>query len=208
MRKRTLFFFVVALTAGTTLTACSTESPAVSAPQTTSTAPSAPTLPSDGAPAVPKPLNAARIEADPCSPITAAQVASLGQPQKSATVNSDALGPGCSWRFASEDPSSFSGGLLTNDPQHSGISGIYSQHTRGSLTKFSAFSANGYPGAVYSDSTNPLPGECVAAVGVRDDLAYVISISLYSGTTPFTDPCELGKKVAGFVIEYLQKGQS
>ncbi|MEC3978799.1 DUF3558 domain-containing protein [Amycolatopsis sp. H20-H5] len=200
----------VAFGIGLATTGCSGTSAVNGTP--TAPAPSAPAstaLPSDGAPAVPKALDPAALEKDPCSAMTADQVASLGKPQKSTEPEvADSGGPKCSWDFATDGPSSVTGAVFTADPSRSGISGLYSQHKVDGLTKFEPFSVDGYPGVVYDNSTNALPGQCAAAVGIRDDLTYTISVSLYSGTTPFTDGCELGKKVAGFVIEYLKKGQN
>lgn len=198
----------IALGLGLLSTSCSSNTPVDGTAAPSGPAPSStPSLPSDGAPAVPKPLNSEAIEKAPCSAITADQIASLGAPQKSAEPKvADPGGPKCSWRFASENPSSVTGAVFTGDPNHSGISGLYYNHKSGGLAKFEPFTASGYPGAVYTNSS--LTEECAAAVGIRDDLTYTISVSLDTATSPLGNPCDLGKKVAGFVIDYLKKGQN
>jgi uncharacterized protein DUF3558 len=161
-----------------------------------------------GAPPVPAPLDPTPLETDPCAVMTPVQVASLGAPFKNTAPDpNDPTGPSCGWRFATNDgPSSVSGGVFTGDPTHGGISGLYGQQQIGGLTKFQPFTVNGYPGVVYDAATNTAPGGCAAAIGLRNDLTYTISVSLDALDHPFADGCELGKKVAGFVIRYLQNG--
>ncbi|MFF0147079.1 uncharacterized protein DUF3558 [Amycolatopsis sulphurea] len=161
-----------------------------------------------GAPSVSGPLDTTPLEKDPCAALNAGQVASLGAPFKSTFPQPDgATGPSCGWRFATDDgPSSVGGALATKDPGHSGISGVYGQQKMGGLTKFEPFTVDGYPGAVYDNASNPPPGFCVMAIGLREDLTYVITVNLDSLKHPFADSCAVGKKVAGYVIQYLQKG--
>ncbi|WP_081655371.1 DUF3558 domain-containing protein [Amycolatopsis orientalis] len=188
------------------LAGCSGESGSAS-PATSAAPPSSTGLPF-GAPSVPAPLDPTALEKNPCAAMTADQVASLGAPLKGTVPQpDDPTGPSCGWRFATDEaPSSVSGTVFTKDPSHGGISGLYGQKQAGGVTQFEAFSANGYPGVVYNASSNPPPGSCALAVGLRDDLAYTISVSLDALKQPFADGCELGKKVAGYVIQYLQKG--
>ncbi|MFF0144502.1 uncharacterized protein DUF3558 [Amycolatopsis sulphurea] len=161
-----------------------------------------------GAPAVPAPLNPASIEKAPCDAMTADQVASLGAPLKTARSKpADPTGPACSWIFDYEDViSAVTGAVFTADPTHGGISGLYGQKQFNGLTRFEPFSANGYPGVIYDAATNSPPGSCGLAVGLRDDLTYTISVDIDGLKHPFAEGCELGKKVAGYVIQYLQKG--
>lgn len=155
---------------------------------------------------VPQPLDTRAFEAAPCTVPSAEQVSELGVPFKSATIHADPEGPGCAIRFATENPNLFVGTIFTSD--HSGISGLYEKQQQGGFTDFKPFTASGYPGAVFANVTVPDVGHCSLAVGLRDDLTYSLSVSLDSATTPLGDPCELGKKVAGFVVEYLKKGQN
>jgi hypothetical protein len=202
MRTRNFASLAAIIAVGSLLAGCSgNTAPGTPLPATSTSA----GKPDTGAPAVPRPLDTKSIEAAPCDAVTAAQVASLGSPQKSATSKpSEPLGPACTWRFATEHPSSVTGTVFTAD--HSGVAGIYAKQQSGGFTDFRPFTTNGYPGAIYANSDHPLAGECALAVGVRDDLTYAISVSLDSANTPLGDPCEVGKKVAGFVLEHLQKG--
>ncbi|HEY2061081.1 MAG TPA: DUF3558 domain-containing protein [Amycolatopsis sp.] len=161
-----------------------------------------------GAPPVPAPLDPTPLETDPCAAMTPVQVASLGAPFKNEESKpADPLGPACSWSFATEDGrSSTTGAVFTGDPSHGGISGLYGRQQMGGLTKFQPFTANGYPGVIYDAASNTPPGSCPLAIGLRNDLTYTISVDLDGLDHPFADACELGKKVAGFVIQYLQKG--
>jgi hypothetical protein len=181
-----------------------------STPGTATPAPSAPASsagPRFGAPPVPAPLDPAPLEKAPCAAMTSTQVASLGAAYKNEESKpSDPLGPTCSWSFDTDDnASSVTGGVFTKDPSHGGISGLYGRQQTGGLTKFEPFSVNGFPGVVYDASNNPLLGSCALGVGLRNDLSYTITVGL-DDRSPFTDACELGKKVAGFVITYLQQG--
>ena len=175
---------------------------------TASPAPTRPTALRFGAPPVPAPLDPTPLETDPCAAMTPAQVDSLGAPFKDAESKpADILGPACSWSFATEDGrSSTTGAVFTGDPSHGGISGLYGRQQMGGLTKFQPFAANGYPGVIYDAASNTPPGSCPLAVGLRNDLTYTISVDLDGLDHPFADACELGKKVAGFVIQYLQNG--
>ncbi|WP_275291219.1 DUF3558 domain-containing protein [Amycolatopsis sp. La24] len=176
----------------------------------TSTAPppSSSAGPQFGAPSVPAPLDATALEKDPCAAMNADQVTSLGAPFKNTAPQPDgATGPTCGWRFATDDgPSSVGGTVVTKDPSHSGLSGIYGQQKAGALTKFEPFTVAGYPGVIYDPASNSPAGLCTMTVGLRNDLTYVINVNLDSLKKPFADSCEVGKKVAGYVIQYLQKG--
>ncbi len=140
--------------------------------------------------------------------MTPDQVATLGAPAKNSEPKpADPTGPACSWSFATDDgPSSTTGAVFTADPTHGGISGLYGKQQSGGLSKFQPFTVSGYPGVIYDAATNSSPGSCGLAVGLRDDLTYTISVDLDALKQPFADSCELGKKVAGFVVQYLQKG--
>ncbi|MFF0144505.1 uncharacterized protein DUF3558 [Amycolatopsis sulphurea] len=187
------------------LTGCASEpgnaAPASPAPPTSTGLPF-------GAPPVPAPLDPAPLKKAPCDAMTADQVASLGAPLKNARSKpADPTGPACSWTFDYEDDiSAVTGAVFTADPTHGGISGLYGQKQFNGLTRFEPFSANGYPGVIYDAATNSMPGNCALAVGLRDDLTYTISVGLDVLKHPFAEGCELGKKVAGYVIQYLQKG--
>jgi hypothetical protein len=183
------------------LTACTGDN-TTGTPTPASPTPTSAALP-DGVPPVPAPLNPATIQAAPCSPITPEQVASLGMPQKDTEVHPDDTGA-CSWGFVTGGkPASFSGSLLMNI----GLQGLYSRHQMGGLTKFEPFTTAGYPGVVYDTTTNTPPGGCALTVALQNNIGYTISVSLNSDNSPLGNGCELGKKVAGFVVEYL-KGKS
>lgn len=164
--------------------------------------------PKFGAPPVSTPLDPGPLEKTPCAAMTADQVAALGAPLKTTKAKpADPTGPACSWVFDTPDgPSSATGAVFTADPTHGGISGLYGKQQTGGLTKFEPFSVNGYPGVIYDAAANSMPGSCGLAVGLRDDLTYTISVDLDVLKKPFADSCEVGKKVAGYVIQYLQKG--
>ncbi|MBB4687809.1 hypothetical protein BJY18_005294 [Amycolatopsis jiangsuensis] len=140
--------------------------------------------------------------------MTADQVTSLGAPFKSTDPKPDGpTGPTCTWRFdTQESPTGVTATVFTKDPSHGGISGLYGRQQSGGLTKFQPFTVDGYPGVFYDNADNPPPGLCALAVGLRDDLSYTMTVSLDGLKSPFADSCEVGKKVAGFVVSYLQKG--
>ena len=161
-----------------------------------------------GAPAVSAPLDPAALEKTPCAAMTSAQVTSLGAPYKGEEPKpNDSLGPACSWAFDTKEAGSFvTGAVFTGDSSHGGISGLYGRQQSGGLAKFQPFTVNGYPGVIYDAASNTPPGSCPLAIGLRDDLTYTISVDLDGLKQPFADACEVGKKVAGFVITYLQQG--
>ncbi|MFD2469489.1 DUF3558 domain-containing protein [Amycolatopsis silviterrae] len=186
------------------LSSCSTES-GKAAPATAP--PSTSTGPRFGAPPVPAPLDASPLEKNPCAAMSPDQVASLGAPFKNNDPKpDDYTGPSCNWEFATSPASSVGGTLATKDPGHGGISGIYSKKQSGGVTKFEPFTVNNYPGVIYDPASNSPAGLCTMVVGLRDDLGYVIDVSLDGLKNPFADSCEVGKKVAGYVVQYLQKG--
>ncbi|MEC3978796.1 DUF3558 domain-containing protein [Amycolatopsis sp. H20-H5] len=173
---------------------------------TPSVSPQPPTASKVNEHAVPQALETKSFEAAPCSAPSPEQVAGLGAPLKSATPRTDPEGPGCSIRFATDNPNSVVGTIFTSD--HSGMSGLYEKQQQGGFTDFKPFTVSGYPGAVFANVSTSDPAHCSLAVGLRDDLTYSVSVSLDSATTPLGDPCALGKKVAGFVVEYLKKAQN
>ncbi|UUV28035.1 DUF3558 domain-containing protein [Amycolatopsis roodepoortensis] len=190
-------FLVLAAAASLLSGGCGTQ---VTGTATTSS-PSAPRLPSDGAPAVAKPIAAtAAVEADPCSAIPTAEIEAIGGKVKRTRVDDLTMGNACAWVFQ-EAPNTLSAGLVTGNKD--GLSALYAQNATGGLTTFKPVDpVDGYPAVIYANGGEG-KGNCTLAVGVRDDLVYTVIPRLTDHHPSYLDPCGMATKVAAAAIRNL-----
>lgn len=164
-------------------------------------------LPKHGAPAVENPLDTSTIAADPCSALNREQLRSfVGELNKEKSIIVDAKSPKCHWIFDETDSffqvGDIIGGLNMEDGAN-GLTTIYTLHKSGNLSTFRPLRIEGYPAVVYS-RVEQRDGRCVLAVGVSNKLVYVVDISTFKGHPKFNQPCDVSKKVAGYVIQNLK----
>ncbi|MFJ8910811.1 DUF3558 domain-containing protein [Amycolatopsis sp. NPDC102389] len=64
----------------------------------------------------------------------------------------------------------------------------------------------GYPAVQYANGGED-PGACQLAVGLRDDMTYVLVTQLRRASPYLDDPCGLSVKIAEFTIKHLKMTQ-
>lgn len=209
MRNRTRALalgLLLVLTSGCTTTSQGEPSPAPtsSRPGTApeSTEPSE-ELPTDGAPAVPNPLDTSTFQQNPCQMLTSAQSQELNV-GTSGKPYDEALGKGCEWR--NEDTQgSATLAFLDKDPR--GLSALYRADKEGKWAYFEELpSIEGFP-AVIRDIIDRRPeGSCSLVVGVSDEIAFGTVLQLSTANVGKKDPCAVGAQVAGMALQTMQSG--
>ncbi|MGH3515936.1 MAG: DUF3558 domain-containing protein, partial [Haloechinothrix sp.] len=148
-------------------------------------------LPHSGAPKVENPIDTAAFEADPCSAITEQQLAEERVNIDEVKPEPDnQVGPSCTW-YSTFEWGQFSGAVLTANSD--GLSTQYAQYQAGEWAYFEELSVAGYPAVVNSLTDNRKNGDCTLNVGVRDDLTYILTLSLGTENPYRTKPCELAE---------------
>lgn len=162
-------------------------------------------LPRAGAPAVQSPLKTDLLATDPCGAATKSEVEGVGGALKSATAEDIAGGRGCAWIFANS-AGNVSGALNVSQPD--GLSHLYALKAQGSgVTTFKPLpDIAGYPAVEYANGGEG-QGACQLAVGLRDDMTYVLVTQLRRGSPHLNDPCGLSVKIAEFTIQHLKAAQ-
>ncbi|MEU3763532.1 DUF3558 domain-containing protein [Amycolatopsis keratiniphila] len=162
-------------------------------------------LPRAGAPAVQSPLKTDLLATDPCGAATKAEVEAVGGTLKSAAAEDIANGRGCAWIFA-KSAGNISGALNVSQPD--GLSHLYALRAQGSgLTTFKPLpDIAGYPAVEYANGGEGR-GACQLAVGLRDDVTYVLVTQLRRGSAYLEDPCGLTVKLAEFAVQHLKAAQ-
>ncbi|MFI9449007.1 DUF3558 domain-containing protein [Amycolatopsis sp. NPDC052450] len=162
-------------------------------------------LPRAGAPAVRTPLKTDLLTTDPCGAATKSEVEGVGGALKSASAEDIAGGRGCAWIFASS-AGNVSGALNVSQPD--GLSHLYALKAQGSgVTTFKPLpDIAGYPAVEYANGGEG-QGACQLAVGLRDDMTYILLTQLRRGSPYLSDPCGLSVKIAEFTIHRLKAVQ-
>jgi uncharacterized protein DUF3558 len=166
---------------------------------------SAPELPNSGAPKVDNPLPAKVLDGNPCdSALTAEQVQGyLGRTDPPDSKDSE-LGPTCDW--ASDSGSSAGIFLAYETKTGQGISLTY-KNVKPKAKRWvdDLDPVQGYPTVGYVAVGTTDNRTCVIVVGVADDLAYSVSLSIGdSAVQAGKDACQLGRGVADTVLTNLK----
>ncbi|GGM68340.1 hypothetical protein GCM10012275_43550 [Longimycelium tulufanense] len=151
-------------------------------------------------PRVPKPLDTAKFQQDPCSVLTKAQLQALhiGAQGSPADINDQ---PNCRWPDTF-GPSQMSVSV-TFMTKGDGLAGLYSRSS--TFKVFRPFQIDGYPAAVvlaFLDQRSQ--GVCDVDVAVTDKLVYLVQAKMHSDAPDYTTPCERTKTVAGEVLKTLK----
>jgi hypothetical protein len=178
-----------------------TASPATTTSESTGSA----ELPNSGAPKVDNPLPAAALDGNVCdSALTAEQLTGyLGQ-TKAPKASDTELGPTCDWASASGSSAGILVGYDTKSGQ--GLSLPY-KNVKPKAKRWvdDLEPIQGYPAVGYVDAGTTDDRACVVVVGVADDLAYSVSLSIGdSAVQAGKDACQLGRGVADTVLTNLK----
>jgi len=203
MRHRILVTAAVVAAGATLLTSC-TGKESLSGTPTPAPA-STPELPNGGAPKVGSPLPAKVLDGSPCdSALTADQVKGYLGETDAADAKDTELGPSCDWSSSSGSAAGILVGYETKTGQ--GISLTYknvkpkARRWVDDLDPVQGYPTVGYVGVGTTDNRT-----CVVVVGIADDLAYSVSLSIGdSAVQAGKDACQLGRGVADTVLTNLK----
>ncbi|MFJ7211135.1 DUF3558 domain-containing protein [Amycolatopsis sp. NPDC098790] len=175
-------------------------------PGTASAAPaSSAELPNSGAPKVTDPLPAKVLDGSPCdSAFTAEQLTGYLGEHGSPKPKDSELGPMCDWGSTSGS----SAGILViyETKNDEGISLAYkNEKPKAKRWVDDLEPIQGYPAVGYVDVGSTDNRTCVIVVGISDELAYSVSLSIGdSAVQAGKDACQLGRGVADTVLTNLK----
>jgi len=188
------------------LAACDGDRTTPGTPAPGTSAPTAPSstavVPNSGAPAVQNPLPAKVLDGSPCdSALTPQQIETfIGEPNP-GKPKTDALGTACDWSSASGSGAGFTISYQTKSDQ--GISLPYRNVKPKAARWVELDPIDGYPTIGYTNIQDD--NGCAVVVGISDQLAYSVSLSLGDKATQAgKDGCELGRDVAAEVLKNLK----
>ncbi|UMP02861.1 DUF3558 domain-containing protein [Amycolatopsis sp. EV170708-02-1] len=159
-------------------------------------------VPNNGAPAVQNPLPAKVLDGSPCdSALTPQQLETfIGEPSP-GKPSTDALGAACRWSSASGSGAGFTISYQTKSDQ--GISLPYKNVKPNAARWVELEPIDGYPAIGYTNIQDD--NGCAVVVGVSDQLAYSVSLSLGDkAAQQGKDGCALGRDVASEVLKNLK----
>nr|BFF03868.1 DUF3558 domain-containing protein [Streptoalloteichus tenebrarius] len=151
-----------------------------------------------GVPRVPKPLDTARFQQDPCALLTSAQLQPFklgnkpGDPRKVPT-------PSCAWYDYVDAKMSLSVTIATD---RDGLAGLYQRQKN--FKVFEPLKVEDYPGAIVAGALDQRPqGVCDVEFAVTDKLSISVQTNL-STPDKATNPCGPTKAAAAEVLKTLK----
>lgn len=178
--------------------------PPSSAASTPSEAPAG--LPHSGAPKVNDPLPASVLDQPPCdSALTAGQLNDLLGESPAGRSEEDAVGTTCHWSKPTTG-ALISVGYATKVPD--GLSSVY-KNTQPQVKYWKPMpDLQGFPIVTYnSTSEGPPEDQCSSDVGIADERAFFVGVTIGTNKRGQIDPCEATRMVADMVLTNL-KGAS
>jgi Protein of unknown function (DUF3558) len=159
----------------------------------------------DDVPKVQNPLPATVLEGSPCdSALTAAQLTEFIGATSAPESTDFETGPKCNWTNASHNGSAIS--VYYETKVDGGISLEY-QNTKPQSSRWEPATLQGYPAVAFTGKNfdTAVTGTCVMSVGIRDDLAFGVGLSISDGARKRgVDPCAAVKEVADAVLTNLK----
>jgi hypothetical protein len=203
-------FLAVALLGGCTTTSSGEPGPATTGQSETESPQSSQSdepddLPSDGAPKVTDPLEADRFEQDPCQALTQSQVEewNLVYPGKPFKGN---FGNACEWLGPNNNGGNATIDFLSDEPR--GMSSVYRSKNNGEFAFFEELEpVAGHPMAAYGTSdSRQKGGTCAVAVGLTDELAFLVFLVLSRNNIGQKDPCAIASQVGEMMLTTMGAG--
>ncbi|MET7993100.1 DUF3558 domain-containing protein [Amycolatopsis sp. NPDC005232] len=184
------------------LAACSGES-GTATPAPSSASPSTGQQSGSPVPKVSNPLPASVIQRDPCTVLTQAQIDGLfsGTPTQGAVQDTGAA-KSCSW--SDLDKGSLVGIQLVY-AWKDGLSSVYNTQGQGGFFKVLS-PVQGYPVVAYGPHDERSQGRCSVAVGIADNAAFDVDVTLARSAVGQADPCEDANHVADLAVTTLKGG--
>ncbi|MCR6489531.1 DUF3558 domain-containing protein [Amycolatopsis sp. OK19-0408] len=162
-------------------------------------------LPHDGAPEVGNPLPATVLDGSPCdSALTAEQVTGYLGETRAPKPDDTVLGRTCDWNSSSGSSAGILVGYDTKTGE--GLSLPYkNEKPKAKRWVDDLEPIQGYPAVGYVDTGTTDNRTCVIVVGISDELAYTVSLSIGdSAVQAGKDTCQLGRGVADTVLTNLK----
>ena len=196
------------ITGGVLLLSACTGNRTVSGTPSASLSPTVATtdVPNSGAPKVENPLPAKVLDGSPCdSALTPQQLTDfIGETTRAAIPKTDALGTACDWGNP-DTGAGFNIGYQTRSDQ--GLSLTYKNAKPDSARWVELDPVQSYPAVAYvAKGLNVAKKQdCVIVVGISDNLAYSISLTIGDNAVrQGKDACLLGRDVADAVMTNLK----
>jgi hypothetical protein len=154
-----------------------------------------PTGPPTTAPPVTQPLDASAYEADPCTSLTDTQKQTFGI-DRAEPVNIDIDGKECYFSRGADDQRRI--WVVFRSNTTIGLSGKYAENAAGAWDYWQPTEVNGYPAVAFDNDAES--GHCSFAVGVSDQLYYVVS----DEAIPGEERCATARNVATTILENIR----
>jgi hypothetical protein len=156
------------------------------------------------APEAQAPLPASVLNGSPCdSALTTEQVTSfIGTPKTPDRDDNFATGPACTWFSVVSGQINVYYATKTGG----GLNLVY-QNTKPKSARWEPAELQGYPAVAYSEQgfDQSITGSCIISVGIRDDLAFGVALTLGdSARNRGVDSCEGVKNVANTMLTNLK----
>jgi hypothetical protein len=154
------------------------------------------------APPVTQPgLDLSRYESNPCSALSASQLAPFGA-STSGSNGDSAVGPQCRWRSVDAlNGTTVTVAILT---KAHGLDGMY--RNRSQFPVFRPTQVNGYP-AVDGDITDAAQGACTTGVATSQGAGFQVAVHVQSESSPqYKSPCTVSEKIAQTIVGNLKGG--
>lgn len=162
-------------------------------------------LPNSGAPKVDNPLPENVLDGSPCdTALTKEQLTGFLGETSAPKEKTEVLGPSCDWASESGSGAGILVGYETKTGQ--GLSLTYKNvKPKASRWVDDLEPVQGYPAVGYVEVGTSDNRTCVITVGVTDDLAYSVSLTLGDkATAAGKDACDLGRGIADTVLTNLK----
>lgn len=153
--------------------------------------------PGSKAPPVTEPLEAGKYLDDPCASLTAPQQQSFAM--EAGTAGKNEIGVSCRWNV---DGGATSVGVSYPTQNRNGLSNVYALNDSLGTGYFEPTEIDGYPAVYQGAVDNRDRGDCGLAVGIRDDLFFLVVVRSDVGN----DSCKAAANVASAVIETIKAG--
>jgi hypothetical protein len=197
--KTTLTCVTLVLVASCSSTSSGTPTPTTSS----SVAQNEKSLPYAGAPGVATPLDSSKIDQDPCSVATPAQISSIsgGILKNSSKFDAGAGSVDCAWVLADGLGRLTTGVAMETN---AGLSSIYDKNVKKQLTSFKAIPAiDGHPGVAFANG-GEASTVCNVAVGLSDSRIYLAIANLGPRNPKADNPCGIATDLAELAVQHLK----
>jgi hypothetical protein len=172
-------------------------------PGQASPAPSSVPAPTSSVPAIVNPLDTNKLQADPCSGLTAAQLAPYMGPIRTVERADADNGPGCNWF---QEDGHLAGASMHVYPKLAGVNGLYDS---GSFFPYfeRAGLVGGYPATHSAQGTGPqTSGDCETTVAVAEHGIFGVYVTASNPAyAHYKDMCTVSDALVVAAIDNLKK---